>query len=112
MGERSHERGHRLRQKLYRMTKVRGLEASTKLLLASKRADPGSKDKNGESPLSWAAELGHVSTLQAMLDKGADPNIPNASSQTPLSLAARNGRATVTELLLANNKVNPVSVLF
>lgn len=77
-----------------------GQEASTKLLLASKRADPGSKDKNGESPLSWAAELGHVSTLQAMLDKGADPNIPNASSQTPLSLAAQSGHTTAVKLLL------------
>ncbi|KAL2802387.1 hypothetical protein BJX63DRAFT_426090 [Aspergillus granulosus] len=81
------------------------------LLKTNMGIDPNSRDGQGRSPLSWAAERGHEATVTLLLqDYRVNPDIADRYGQTPLSLAAANGRATVTGLLLSNSKVSPISV--
>jgi hypothetical protein len=50
-----------------------GLDVLVRLLL-SKGAEPDSKDKNGGTPLFWAARGGHEAAVQLLLEKGAEPD--------------------------------------
>ena len=45
-------------------------EAVVKLLL-KKGAELEAKDKDGQSPLLWAAEEGHEAAVKLLLEKGA-----------------------------------------
>jgi ankyrin repeat protein len=50
----------------------RGHKAVVQLLL-EKGADLESKDnRNGQTPLSWAAERGHEAVVKLLLEKGAE----------------------------------------
>jgi ankyrin repeat protein len=55
------------------------------------------------SPLTRAAELGHLEAVRLLLDAGADPAAGRADSDgaTPLMLAAGDGQLEVLRLLLA-----------
>ncbi|KAF3219284.1 hypothetical protein TWF106_007125 [Orbilia oligospora] len=63
------------------------------------------------TPLSYAAENGHVDVVKFLLDReGVDPDsVAFSTGQTPLSYAANNGHRRVVELLLATRRVNPDS---
>ena len=41
-------------------------------LLLDNNADVESKDDDGQTPLSWAAENGHETVVKLLLDKNAD----------------------------------------
>ncbi|KAJ6015108.1 ankyrin repeat-containing protein [Penicillium herquei] len=56
--------------------------------------------KSGQTPLSLAAEKGHLSTAKLLLQRGAAVDSRNDSGQTPLLLAAKNGHTATTQLLL------------
>lgn len=70
------------------------------LLLSTDRVDPDAKDKNGRSPLSWAAQIGHGKIVQLLLDTDqVDPDAEDKDGLTPLSWAAQNGHERTVELL-------------
>jgi ankyrin repeat protein len=57
-------------------------------------------DRDGLTPLSWAASLGHEAVARLLLAKGAELGSKDTIGRTPLSLAARNGHEAVVKLLL------------
>jgi len=53
-------------------------------LLLEKGADIESKDTDGQTPLSWAAQDGCEAVVQLLLEKGADIESKDTDGQTPL----------------------------
>jgi ankyrin repeat protein len=71
------------------------------LLLAQNGIDPDSKDNNGQTPLSWAAENGHEVVVKLLLEKNAELETKDEGyGRTPLSWAAGNSHEAVVKLLL------------
>ena len=64
-------------------------------------ADPNKADKNGYSPLYWAAQKGHAECVKLLLEAKADPNNENTLGNTPLHFAALFGHAECVDLLRA-----------
>lgn len=56
----------------------------------------------GQTPLSWAAESGHLDVAKLLLEYEADFNITDNVGRTPLSWAARRGHKDIVQLLLEN----------
>jgi ankyrin repeat protein len=54
-------------------------------------ADPNCLTAENETPLHFASQHGHLTTLIEMLAHGADPNIMNGRDETPLDLGAQYG---------------------
>ncbi|KAI5457669.1 hypothetical protein BGZ63DRAFT_416787 [Mariannaea sp. PMI_226] len=71
------------------------------------RVDIDTRDSRGRTPLSFAAEFGHMDVIELLLptDK-VDVNARDNFGQRPLSFAARNGRTNVVKLLLATGRVD------
>src|ERR1700722_18970983 len=66
-----------------------------------------SKNRDGISPLSIAAENGRETVVKLLLAQDdVDADSKDSDDQTPLSWAAGNGRATVVKLLLARDDVD------
>jgi ankyrin repeat protein len=76
-----------------------GHEAIIKLLLETGKVDADSKDSDGQTPLSRAAEHGHKAVVKLLLMKGVEMRIENRGGWTALQLAALNRHEGV-ELLL------------
>lgn len=78
-----------------------GNEAEVRSLLVARYEDPNETDKNGRTPLSYAAENGYESIVKLLLDEGrANPRISTETGHSPLSYAAANGHEAVVKLLL------------
>jgi Ankyrin repeats (3 copies) len=63
------------------------------------------KNKNGNTPLHWAAVNGHISCVKALVAAGADPAITNDAGHDALYEADRSGKEggeEVAEWILAN----------
>jgi ankyrin repeat domain-containing protein 50 len=88
-----------LRDAWLRRASARGQVEVVKLLL-EKGAELESKDSNGRTPLSWAAEKGHEAVVKLLLEKGAELESKGSNDWTPLSWAAENGQEAVVKLLL------------
>jgi ankyrin repeat protein len=57
-----------------------------KLLLDTGKVDVDSKDSDGRTPVSWAAEHGHEAVVKLLLDTGkVDVDSKDENGQTPLS---------------------------
>ncbi|OCL01719.1 hypothetical protein AOQ84DRAFT_426547, partial [Glonium stellatum] len=71
-------------------------------LLEAGKVAPDSKDSDGRTPLSLAAENGYseANCLKLLLDKGADPDSKDNYGRTPLSWAAQYGQNNNLKLLL------------
>lgn len=74
--------------------------------------EPDSKDSWGRTPLSWAAERGHMDVVEELLRLGVDVDseatLKGHEGRTPLSFAAQRGQADVVKLLLEKG-ANPSS---
>ena len=71
------------------------------LLLANK-ADVNAKDKDGATPLFWAAKKGHKDVAELLLANRADVDARNNIDATPLHFAALRGHKDVAEWLLTS----------
>lgn len=67
-----------------------------------------SKDKDGSTSLSLAAEAGCEAVARLLLDTGkADPNAQDEHDETPLLRAAKKGHESIVKLLLSIGEINP-----
>ena len=57
-------------------------------LLIEKGADFKSPDKDGKTPLHWAAYSGKLEVVKLLIEKGADFKSPDKDGKTPLHWAA------------------------
>jgi len=94
------------------LTAYFGVESAVQLVLKTGKVSADSKDSNGRTPLSWAAEHGHGHVVQLLLDTGevAADSKDTEYGRTPLSYAAANGHDEVVQLLLNSGQVEPDSV--
>ena len=75
-----------------------GRKDVVELLLANK-AELDARDKNGKTPLHFAASYDHRDVLELLLANKAEVNAKTNNGQTPLHMAAVNGHKDVAELL-------------
>ena len=88
------------------LTAYFGVDRAMSILL-EKGAKADSKDHDGRTPLSWAAESGHEAIVKLLLAReGVDADSKDRYSRTPLSCAARNGHEGIVKLLLAREGVD------
>lgn len=52
------------------------------------------------TPLTWAAEKGHLQPVKLLLSHGADPKVPDKHARQPLTRAAKNGYLEIAKLLI------------
>jgi ankyrin repeat protein len=74
-------------------------------LLIAKRADVNAKDKDGWTPLHWAAWGGHGDVAELLIKNLADVNAKNFKGQTPLDLAVERDHKEVAEVLKKHEAV-------
>ena len=68
--------------------------------LLQEGADPDARDETGETPLTWAAHLGHTAVVKHLLAAGVDVEaVGRRFKAPPLVLAARIGARGVVALL-------------
>ncbi|OJJ40823.1 hypothetical protein ASPWEDRAFT_235243 [Aspergillus wentii DTO 134E9] len=77
-------------------------------MLLLQRNDPDLKDSKWRTPLSWAADNGHITAVKFLLtSEGVNPNSMDTSGYTPLARATLHGYRDAVEALLWDNRVNP-----
>ena len=74
-----------------------------KLLLAKASLNLG--DKDGNTPLVFAAQLGHEAIVELPLNAKADPNIKGSWNVSPLQWAAARGHKAIAKRLLKNKAI-------
>ena len=78
-----------------------GSDRVVKLLLELREVSPNRPDKDGRTPLSWAAENGHDGIVKLLLGrKDVSPDRPDNRGRTPLSWAAGNGNIRLMRLMI------------
>jgi len=79
-----------------------GLHETTVILMDDQDIDK--RDSYGRTPISYAAQNGHMAVVRLLLEKGADIDSKAkgkiVAGMTPLSYAAQNGHTAVVRLLL------------
>jgi len=78
-----------------------------RLLVETGKAEVDTKDsRRGQTPLSWAAENGHLEVVRLLVATGkSEVDSKDNSGWTPLSWAAENGHLEVVRLLVETGKV-------
>jgi hypothetical protein len=75
------------------------------LFLANESVDLSSKDNDGRTPLSWAAEGVYEAVVKLLLaNESIDLNSMDNDGRTPLSWAAEKGNEVVVKLLLERER--------
>ena len=90
-------------QETAKLTKRR-IEAARLLLLRGKLGDVNAPDKNGETLLMRAINLGETELLKALLDRGADANRSDVLGRTSVILAYEKNETAIQELLKGKAK--------
>ncbi len=62
-------------------------------------------DKEGDSPLMWAAKMGKIEAAQLLLSYGVDINARNNDGMTALDWSIRNGHLDIKIILLEHNDI-------
>jgi ankyrin repeat protein len=71
-----------------------------RLLLGRDDVDPNVGDECNITPITRAAQSGHIAIVILLLAHGADSDPKGAYGETPLAGAAQNGHVAVVKLLL------------
>ncbi len=86
----------------------RNVNATRKLL--NNGVNVNQENKEGNTPLYRASEMGHTEAVKLLLSKGADVNKAKKDGDTPLTIASYEGHTEIVKLLLAKgadiNKVD------
>jgi len=69
------------------------------------KTDVNWQDKQGKTPIFYAAEYGHQKLVQLFLDRGADPLVENNNGWTVLHAAVNADKSSVVEDILSHPKV-------
>jgi ankyrin repeat protein len=78
-----------------------GHAAVVKLLLETSQVDIDSKDKDGQTPLLWAARKGHEEIVKLLLATGrAKVESKSTNGEIPLFWVASRGYEVIVKLLL------------
>ncbi|ROT38917.1 ankyrin [Sodiomyces alkalinus F11] len=75
-----------------------GMEKLVGQLLCRHNVHVNTKDLEGRTPISWAAEGGHLAVVQLLLDNKADPDSVGRGL-TPRGFATKQGHVAVVRLL-------------
>ena len=76
--------------------------------MSLKECDVNVRNKDGDTPLHTAAELGQYETIVQLLSyKECNPNIQNSEGDTPLHSAVRQGKTAVVSRLLTYQQCDP-----
>jgi ankyrin repeat protein len=93
---------------LFNAIRNRNVNATRKLL--NNGVNVNQEDKEGNTPLYRASEMGHTEAVKLLLSKGADVNKAKKDGDTPLTIASYEGHTEIVKLLLAKgadiNKVD------
>ena len=81
---------------------VRGRDAAWLNFMLGRGARPDTADREGNTPLILAAQLGWVDGAQILLDRRASPNLGNSRGETPLIFAVQRRDMPMVRLLMAN----------
>lgn len=74
--------------------------------LLARDAKTDMRDKQGNTPLMLAAQIGFLEGVQLLIAHKASVDLPNGSGETPLIRAVQNRDAPIAQLLMANG-ANP-----
>ncbi|XP_042481321.1 acyl-CoA-binding domain-containing protein 1-like [Macadamia integrifolia] len=61
------------------------------------------KDSDGQTPLHWAVDRGHLNIVELLVSRNADVNAKDSEGQTPLHYAAVCDREAIAEYLVKHN---------
>lgn len=76
-------------------------------VLLQARADPTLGDKQGCTPVHFAASCGHANMLETLLQYGGSSSTPDKRGFTPIHKAAYNGHDKCLEVLLEVGVASP-----
>src|SRR5262245_56803210 len=82
---------------LFKAVTTSNAEAISSLINAG--ADVNAVNRDGQTPLLWAADRGHTETVRLLIAKGAAVNAVNEYGNAALLLAARCGHTETVTLL-------------
>jgi len=95
-----------VKESIHAAARYGNIEAVKQHLAAG--TDVSFRNKNGDTPLNYAAFLGHMEIVELLVENGANVNAKGLADWTPLHLAAHNNKEKIVQLLIANGaEVNP-----
>jgi len=83
---------------LHRAVMIHSLSDVTQALKAD--PDPDPLDREGRSPLFYAAQDGDLPIVQTLIQSGASVNLQDKNKETPLHFAARSSQAEAARVLI------------
>ena len=75
-------------------------------ILAPLTDNPNAPDKDGETPIYWAARNGHTEVVKILAPLTDNPNVPDNDGETPIFWAALKGYTEIVKILAPLTK-NP-----
>lgn len=85
---------------------VRGRDSAWLGYMLGRGARPDTTDREGNTPLILAAQIGWTEGAQVLLERRANPNLGNNRGETPLIFAVQRRDLPMVRLLL-QNRANP-----